>query len=448
MGDTDNEGNQDRQPELDGLTETQIEQVQRFIARQIADSRQPAPVVQVRQINTTIDIPQYDAQKTNTKTYYTNLKKYFKAQGYDEDNYHNYLGGVLKGEFKLWYDAHSHEIDSWKDFEKSFSQKYDSDEIERNRCKSFYSWKQRLIDPCEQFVYEMVALGKQVLPTPYLHMDVLLATVRDALHPEIGLAIADQDLNSIDDFMNRIAIVHNNLTRQSRLNKGKQIEIPPLKGNRDDLLKQQRQNNQSNRNDHSRGRSQFRSSFHGSRGYNNNQHKKNYESNSSNQSHERNRDRYSSNRNSDSNHSRDGNGANHRNSSNSNRDRNQQQNNSNPRSDNGRGRGRGREYPDIKCHKCSRFGHIARNCTELSVAMSMYGTQIPQANPFVLTNPQPNPFMQQSQPNPAQQQQISSTPNPLSQYTTSSSNNSNPQSDTLNFLGRTFESSNRGFSQH
>lgn len=465
MVDSDNEEDQGRQPDrnrtpdrqrqpegqpdLHGLTQEQINQVKQFIAQQLAYNRQPAPIVKVRQINTTIEIPTYDSRKTNTKTYFTNLQKYFNAQGYEEDNFHNYLGGVLKGECKLWYEAHSHEIDSWRDFEYAFAQKFDSNEISRNRCKNFYSKRQQLVDPCEQFVYEMVALGKQVVEDGDNNIKLILATVRDAMHPEIGIAIADHDLYSIDLFLDRVSVVHHNLSRQSILRNGKQVVIPPLKGNRDDLVKQ-RQSEQSNRNDHSRGRSQFRSSFHGSRSQNNSQHRRNYEGTNSNSNHNNERNRNSSSRYSDSNHSRDGGGANQRNSSNYNRDRNQQQSNSNSRPDNNRGRGRGLQLVDVKCRKCSGFGHIARNCPNLNVAMSMYGTQIPQSNPFVLTNTQPNPFMQQVQLNPAtlKQQQPSNISNPLSQYT-ASSNNSNPQnSETLNFLGRTLDNSNRGYSQH
>lgn len=358
--DNDNNANRDGQANLDGLSEAQIRQVQDFIARQLAANQPPAPVIQVRQINTTIDIPQYDSRKTNTSTYYTNLKKYFDAQGYDEVNYHNYLGGVLKGEFKYWYEAHSNEIKSWRDFKTAFSSKYDNEEISRNRCKSFYSRKQRLVDPCEQFVYEMAALGKQVVEDPS-DISLILATVRDALHPEIGLTIQDWDLISIDKFLNRVAIVHNNIIRQSHMHNRKKVEIPPLKGNRDELVKQ-KLNNPSNREENFRGRGRFRSSFQGSRGFNHSQHRK---SNDSNQAFDKNDTSYY--RNSDSNYySERGNSSNNSQPSNHN-----QRNESNTQSDSGRGKA---GLSSIQCWNCGRVGHMERNCPGHNVLLSMHGS--------------------------------------------------------------------------
>jgi hypothetical protein len=299
----------------------------------------------------------------------------------------------------------------------------------------------------------MLAMGRQIVADPDDEKSIL-STIRDALHPAISISVADDDLHSIDTFLNRITAVHNNLVRQSHMPNAKFIEIPPLKGNRDDIIKQ-RQAAQVNRGQF-RGRSAFRSSYHGPRGYNNSQHRR-YDNES-----QRSQPEHQNSSNSRS--FEQGNFRERGNLSNSHASSSQQhshdnQRNANSRSESNRGRGRGRTPMDmstIKCHKCGRFGHIGRNCPDNSVSLGMYAHQPnssnfhnSQQNPFHNPNYSQNPFnppQQQQSDNPFTPQHIHQPlPRQLNHYTNSSVHNQ--QQSSLNYQGRNHDTSNRGNSQ-
>ncbi|OXA62448.1 hypothetical protein Fcan01_00151 [Folsomia candida] len=440
---------------LDGLSAEQRSRVEKFIAQELTQNKH---VIQIRHVNTSIDIPQFDPKRMCTSTYFTNLEKYFAAQGYQYHDYHNYLGGVLKGEFKYWYDAHSHEIGSFRDFKHAFKKKYDDGIMARERMKQFFSRRQKLHDPCEQFVYEMVALGKQIIGNSNDDIKGILGNIRDLLYPEIGILIQDDSLADIDDFLNRVGTIHGNLLRQAQ-QKNKRIEIPPMRGSREELLKQKQNNqsnqfnqsNQSNRNSNYRGRENYKSSYYGSREYKNGY--------------------YNSNNNSNSNcNGNNGNSSNSKNSHNShNQGKSETQSSSQSRGqsrgNSSRGRGtqsRGtRGHPDltnVRCRRCQRFGHYARDCTATDVALNMVPIQ--NSNPFNFPNhPNPSPFMPQNSFGQLHYNSNVKYPqhgngnnnsnfNPNSFNSVPSSSNFNNANDNLNYQGRTYESSTRGFSQH
>jgi hypothetical protein len=282
----------------------------------------------------------------------------------------------MKGEYKLWYDAHASEVNSWYDFTKLFHQRFNNDTIERDRQRLWHTRKQKLVDPCEQFVYEMVALGKQIVGDNEDHK--ILMHIRAALHPDISISIPDDCCHYVDSMLDRITVVHDALSRQSRVH-NKPADIPPLKGLREDILKSNKDTNThtqaNNRSSNGRGRSTYRNSYanndtntytqidrnNASFSYNNdtnhsNSHSYNHDPstdhNTPADSYTEDRYNYNDNYNDNYNHRRnasDGNTSSHKSSNNHNH--------------NASSRNRV-DLTNKKCYNCSRFGHIARNCPD------------------------------------------------------------------------------------
>lgn len=368
---------------LQGLSDQQRLDIEAFISRRLNEQQH----ITITQVNTNIDIPQYDPQRMTTDNYFTNLEKYFRAQGYQEANFHNFLSNVMKGEYKIWYDAQTSEITSFSDFKYLFKCKFDNEDIERERVRKFYATRQRSCDPCEQFVYEMVALGRQILPHNDHITEKILSQVRDALHPMIGIEIANETLFSVDSFLRRIAMVHDMLNRQSRMATGKPADIPPLKGNRDEIIKAKNSQN-SNTSQNFRGRGSYRGSHNNGNGRYHDQnrgHNRNYSSNEGNNNNFRN-----NNGNQHNNRDRDRSRESNQNTNNNNGNGNGN-NNRGSRNDNSRGRGRGNhngrgrnsmDMANTRCRKCNRFGHFMKDCTEGGIAMPMTAYQYEENSSF------------------------------------------------------------------
>ena len=168
-----------------------------------------------------------------------------KAQGYREADHHLYLPVIMKGEFKLWYDNVSGDIASWNDFKLKFTSRFDNALIQMERSRTLHSRKQGELDPCEQFIYEMVNLAKQVDPTEIAQIS--LKRARDALHPQISGLIGEVNPWTIENLLERVAEVHANLHHQSRRMHRKTADIPPLQGLREDLKKKRDQENYKKR---------------------------------------------------------------------------------------------------------------------------------------------------------------------------------------------------------
>jgi hypothetical protein len=373
--------------------------------------------------NSNIEVPVYDHRKMTSDTYLKMCRTYFTAQGYDPPQFHELLPILFKGEFKLWYDSVAGSINSWDEFREAFKRRYDNDSVQRNRQRLLHTRRQGPNDPTEQFIFEMVNLARQI--DPLEDDEVSLKRARDALLPEIGMLVGDCNPWTIDNLLERCSYVHDILNRQSRMKTKKPADIPPLKG-----LRENTERRDSNRNNSSRGRgngnfvNSFRGNFNGNRGnghFRGNGRNDNYGREGHNNG---NRGEYHGNR-----------GA--HNSFRGNR--------------NERGRGswnnnnRNGGNKDIKCHKCSKFGHYARECPERKgVVMAMPQTHNLQHDSSLN-------YVQILHPNPGDSNEIYHQHNPYAQTNTASvPPGFQPREEStacnLNWQGRP-GSSDRGYSR-
>jgi hypothetical protein len=117
----------------------------------------------------------------------------------------------------------------------------------------------------------MVNLTKQIDP---LETDeVCLKRARDALHPDIAAIVGDLNPWTLDTLLDRVAFAHELVKGQCKMKGLRPTDIPPRKGLREKLL---RDNNFKNRGNNLRGRgfrgSRFaalRGNFNGERGSHN-----------------------------------------------------------------------------------------------------------------------------------------------------------------------------------
>ncbi|OXA37698.1 Activity-regulated cytoskeleton-associated protein [Folsomia candida] len=328
-------------PTFQTLSAAQQACVNTFLSQQLSLAGR---AIRVANLNTSIEVPKYDERRMTAETFFSKCKNYLGAQGYADVDHHLYLPVIMKGEMKLWYDSVASSIQKWDDFKDKFKARYDNPTVQMERSRQLHSRRQGENDPCEQFIYEMVNLAKQVDPTEPDSMS--LKRARDALNPQISALVGELNAWTIENLLERVSEVHTILHRQSRKVNHRAAEIPPLKGLREELQKRKSEHEYgNNRSYHSRGRTHFRG------GYQNQGNRSNYRdyrpNNSQNSSN--NSQSYSQNRGSFQH------GTN-RSSHNSNtyRGRSSARNPSNTRGRQSRA--------DIKCHKCGQFGHYVKEC--------------------------------------------------------------------------------------
>lgn len=138
-----------------------------------------------------ISAPHYDGERMSSVTYFKQLENFFSVSGIKASDYHTAVGTVLKGDKKIWYDNVATSIDSWDKFKDSFKARFDSVHIQERRRNLLYHKWQRLSDPVDSFVNEMVNLSKQCYPTDLDNMHVLRA--KSKLWPELREKIHIED---------------------------------------------------------------------------------------------------------------------------------------------------------------------------------------------------------------------------------------------------------------
>lgn len=357
---------------LEGLPEDARNEIIRYLEQQrgLVNNR----VVKVTNLNTCIDVPKYDSKKMTSDTYLKKCKNYFIAQGYEPEVFHTLVPMILKGDFKLWYDNVSANIDSWEDFENSFKSRFDNHSTQRDRNRLLHTRRQSDKDPSEKFIYEMYTLGKQI--DPLESDEENLKRIRDALHRDIGALIGDLQPWSIDNLIERVSNVHSLLNRQSRLKSGKAANIPPFKSNPENKQGNNRGNNYSsnfnNRGISNRGRGNYQNSY-GNRNFENrNFNSYGYNQNQNNNRGDRNgsdfrfRGQIRGNFNSRGDYQQRG--------SNNNPRGNFQQNynqNREARGNYSNDRGQFRDVTQVKCRRCFNFGHYAKDCNQGGVVLAL-----------------------------------------------------------------------------
>jgi hypothetical protein len=396
-----------------------------ILARNVAAA---APIVyehRMTNTNINIEVPVYNHKTMTSDTFLKKCRTYLTAQGHAPAQFHELLPMILKGEFKLWFDSVCGNINSWDDFKEAFKRRYDNDSIQRSRQRLLHTRRQGSNDPTEQFVFEMVNLARQI--DPLEEDEISLKRARDALLPDIAALVGDCNPWTIDNLLERCSSAHELLNRQSRIKEKKPADIPPLKGLRENIEKRDSSrngNDRGNRNDSFRGnhnQNNGRGSFRGNgRGMYNNRgnHNQNY---------------YNPNQ------------------GNSNReDNDRNRNNGRSFRGNDRGRGNGNRQTDmskVKCHKCQRFGHFARDCRSENVILAMPHGRATNSDP-PLNYVQISHHIPQSQLEETQQSSAPPYHNPYNhQETVPIYSNVPTHQNPLNSRGRNPGSSDRGYSQ-
>jgi len=168
------------------LDENVREQINRIVEQRVRAAERVATVTNVK---TCIQVPVYDSKRMTSEAFLKKCRLYFIAPGYSPAQFHEVLPMVLKGEFKLWYESAINEINSWDDFVTKFRARFDNETVKRKRLRTLYTRRQNQNDPSETFIYEMVALSKQINPTE--SNEVTFKRCVDALLPDISALFTD-----------------------------------------------------------------------------------------------------------------------------------------------------------------------------------------------------------------------------------------------------------------
>ncbi|CAL8129626.1 unnamed protein product [Orchesella dallaii] len=211
-------------PILDGLSQEQLNYLNTQLTRHVNDAA--APATRVVTVNTRIDPPIYNPDTMSAASFFSKCEKYFRAQGYPENQYHNMIHTILKHNVKLWFDSVVNRIHSWDDFKQNFAQRFDKPSDRERRIRLLYTRKQRN-ESCEQYIQEMVTLARQIDDIEEETVSVNRAF--HGLHPELILNVGCLDNLTINTLMEKLAFAYDAIRARDARNKV-YTWLPPLYG--------------------------------------------------------------------------------------------------------------------------------------------------------------------------------------------------------------------------
>lgn len=213
-------------PQLQGLTPAQLAYVNQRLNESVTNATS-SQSVRVTNINSRIDPPSYNPDRHTSATFFTKCEKYFKSQGCPESQFHNMAHVILKGNMRLWYDSVVDTIDSWDKFKSEFTARFDNPTVQEKRRLLLLTRKQTYFESCEQFIQEMVTLGKQVNPTETEQKSVERAY--NALIPDIRRVAGNLNGLTVNSLLEILSSTYDTMKASDRLHKTN-TRLPPLYG--------------------------------------------------------------------------------------------------------------------------------------------------------------------------------------------------------------------------
>jgi len=183
-------------------------------------------LVKITTVNSRIDPPSYNPDTMSAASYFSKCEKYFQAQGFPESQYHNMVPTILKHNLRLWFDSVVQQINSWDDFKRAFSARFDKSSDQERRRKLLYSRKQHN-ESCEQYIQEMVTLARQIDDKE--RECVSVGRAYNGLHPELILTTGSLDNLTINSLMEKLAFTYDAIKARDAQRKT-HTWLPPLYG--------------------------------------------------------------------------------------------------------------------------------------------------------------------------------------------------------------------------
>lgn len=301
-------------PNLQGLSETQLQYVNTLITSQMM---KVASSMRVVPMNPAINIPIYDEANMTSETFFNQCELYLQSQGFQQPQFHELIRIILGSDpsKKLWYDNVATNIKSWNEFRVAFKAKFDSALVQERR-KDRLRRKQHINEPVESYVYEIVNLSRQITPDEDESISVLRA--KRGMIPELSLYIGE--CNTVNELLEKASLAIETIRNRDRMTQ-RHTRLPPFSIRYE-----------------SRGSTMQQSSFGRGRGRQSNFQPNNYGRNS--------------------------------NQANSSSQYQNSDSNFRPRLGSAPSRFPSRENSNIICHSCSGQGHIARNCPRKQTSVS------------------------------------------------------------------------------
>ncbi len=207
-----------------GLSPNRTEQIKDYVTQQVL---QAMSSIRVTTVNPKVDMPEYHYERMTSDTFFTKCVNYFKSQGYQPTQYHQVVAAILKGDMKLWHDNVTSTVNSWDDFCRVFRAKYDSEAVQEKRKRHLYTRRQQFNESVEQFVYEMVNLGRQVNPNE--SEDTSVDRAYEAMNPDIYRAIGDLHTKTVNNLIEQANRAVRAIKASDKL-KGTYTRLPPVYG--------------------------------------------------------------------------------------------------------------------------------------------------------------------------------------------------------------------------
>lgn len=201
-----------------GITDAQALQQ----AKVIADAMKE---VKLTSISSELKVPYFNSSKMTAISYMEEVERYFVALGHQPLQYLYLIKSIIPKESKPWAEHVLRTVKTWDEFKNEFVKRFDTwiDNVERT--KALQSKEQKIYEPSEFFIYEMIRMAKLVFPTEKEEESVQRAKL--ALFPRLRTALGPTTFATPAELYQAVRMVHGNLEAEDRLN-NIQNKLPPL----------------------------------------------------------------------------------------------------------------------------------------------------------------------------------------------------------------------------
>lgn len=156
--------------------------------------------LRVTAVTTDIPRPSFNPKKMTAESFLQDCERYFNSLGHtDKTMFMSMTKQLFNDTQKGWYDHQGRHAKDWDEFKKQFADRFDGNCEKEERLYELTTRKQKVHEPTEVFIYEMVQLAKYCFIG--LKEEEYVEYAQRALHPSLGMILGTNKRTTVPELV-------------------------------------------------------------------------------------------------------------------------------------------------------------------------------------------------------------------------------------------------------